>query len=123
MGRSLTPAPRGGRRGGPDRRDGLLPVGLDGAECRSIPAAGGRQAGAASALRVCVATPTSGPQRLNSLRKKSETVIPNLGVFSEVRNLLCFQQQQIPHCVRDDSFASFSANCKATLNSQGLCRG
>src|SRR3989304_229158 len=34
-------------------------------------------------------------------------------VFAEVRNLLCFQQEQIPHFVRDDSFSSFSANCKA----------
>ena len=26
-----------------------------------------------------------------------------------MRNLLCFQQEQIPHFVRDDSFSSFSA--------------
>jgi len=37
-------------------------------------------------------------------------------VFAGVRNLLCFQQQQIPHPprrIRDDNFSRFSANCSA----------
>jgi len=37
-----------------------------------------------------------------------------------VRNLLCFQQEQIPHFVRDDSFSSFSANCKAATHKSDL---
>jgi hypothetical protein len=33
--------------------------------------------------------------------------------FAGVRNLLRFQQQQIPHSVRDDSFSIYPATCKA----------
>src|SRR3990172_7665369 len=72
----------------------------------------------------CVRTSKFEPQRLNSLRKKSETVIPNLGRFCRGEESALFSATADPSRsltrpfagVRDHSFSSFSANCKAALN-------